>query len=97
MINWYSLVANFIWIFALALALASLSYAYWEAAVRKIKFRTTLKQPQWQLLLNLSGALFCLGLAATTDATWETALWLILMALFIFQPLRGYFASKRDM
>lgn len=89
MINWYSVAANFLWIFALALALAFLSYAYWEARAHKAKLSISLRQPHYQMVFNISGILFCLGLAATSDATWEIALWLILTITFIVQLLRG--------
>lgn len=95
MINWYGLAANFLWIFALALAMACLSFAYWEASSRKVKLRTILENSRYQMMFNVSGILFCLGLAATSDATWETVLWLILTILFIVQPLREVYISRK--
>ncbi|MEA3349508.1 MAG: hypothetical protein U9Q82_02680 [Chloroflexota bacterium] len=85
MINWYNLFANALWIFALALALATLSYARWQARSLGIKRRELLNRPGWQRPLNFAGALFCTGLALTTDVWWEQLLWAILGLLFLLQ------------
>jgi len=85
MIDWYHLAANSLWIFSLALALATLSYARWEARELSKRVRTILSQHKWQIPLNIAGVLFCGGLAATTNVTWERAIWGILAILFIIQ------------
>jgi hypothetical protein len=84
-IDWYNLAANSLWIFALALALAVLSFASWEAKTGGKRLRDVLSRPRWELTLNLAGALFCLGLAATSDKLWERILWLLLMGSYLIQ------------
>jgi len=85
MIDWYNVFANFLWILALSLALATLSFARWEAHMRGEKLKDELNQDRWQLPLNSAGILFCTGLAATSTVLWERILWLILGILFLVQ------------
>jgi hypothetical protein len=85
MIDWYNVFANFLWILALSLALATLSFARWEAQVRGQKLKDELNRDRWQLPLNFAGVLFCAGLAATTTVMWERILWLIMLVLFLVQ------------
>lgn len=76
MIDWYSLATNALWIFALALTLAILSFARWEANRERKKLGQVLMERSWQVCLAVAGILFCGGLAATADAPWKTILWL---------------------
>ncbi len=85
MIDWISVGSNALWIVGCAVALATLSYASWEASVYGEKFRLRLQRPPIQASLNVAGLLFSLGLAATSDALWEKVLWLLLAAGFIYQ------------
>lgn len=95
MIDWVNLAANALWIIALSLALAVLSFASWEAKVGGERLRVVLSRPRWELALNLAGALFCLGLAATSDKMWEQALWLVLAGLYLFQIGLGVWKRRR--
>lgn len=85
MINWYNLFANSLWILALALALATLSHARWQARRNSERLKDQLDHPRWGIPLNLSGVLFCLGLALTSDTWWEITLWGLLGISFIVQ------------
>ena len=85
MIDWNNLAANSLWIMGCAVALASLSYAIWMASMRQKFLRTILVGYQYQIVLNLSGVLLCLGLAATSDALWEILIWLLLGFMFAAQ------------
>jgi hypothetical protein len=89
MIDWYNLVMNSFWILACAIALATLSYASWEASTMKEKFLTRLGQPNYQNILNIAGLLFCVGLAGTSDVVWQQILWGLLGLGFIFQFVLG--------
>ncbi len=83
MINWFELLTNSLWIFALALALAVLSYARWESKMGKGRFSDFLNKPPGGFLINLAGLLFCLGLALTDVVWWERLQWGILVILFV--------------
>jgi hypothetical protein len=85
MIDWANLAANALWILGCAVALATLSYASWEASAYHEKFSLRLKRPGIQAALNLGGFLFASGLAATSDSTLEIILWLVLVVAFLAQ------------
>ena len=85
MIDWLSLVFNSIWIIAIALAVAVFSIAYYQSQQRGVKIRALLNEQKYTLPLNISGAVFCLGMALTADKWWEIILWIILLGLFCYQ------------
>ena len=91
MINWLNLLFNTIWIIALALALAMISMAYYQAKQRAEKMGSLLNTPKFSVPLNMSGALFCLGMALTSERWWEILLWIVLLGMFFYQ---GYKISK---
>jgi len=95
MIDWVNLASNALWIFALALALAVFSSAYWKQSVTGERMRVILAKPRWEFSLNLAGTLFCLGLAATSDRLWERILWLILMGLYGAQIGLGIWKRRK--
>lgn len=82
MIDWYTLFSNSLWILALALALAVLGMARWGARQQGMKLGKVLNRPSWQIALNVCGIIFCFGLAATADRTWEQIVWLVMAVLF---------------
>jgi hypothetical protein len=94
MIDWFNLAANSLWILGCALALAALSYASWQGSLTRQKVGKLLQQPGYQVVLNFSGSLFCLGLAGTSGRWWVSALWLILAAYFLFQLMLSFKRSR---
>jgi hypothetical protein len=78
MVDWINLGTNALWIMGSALALASLSYTSWEAALTGTPLRDQLSQDASQLRLALAGALVSLGLAGTSNTGLEIALWSLL-------------------
>ncbi len=89
MIDWWNVFSNAIWIGGAALALATLSYASWQASVDGQRLRQALGRVSLQVALNIAGALFSAGMAATARYPLEIILWLILAVLFIYQRLRA--------
>jgi phosphoglycerol transferase MdoB-like AlkP superfamily enzyme len=85
MIDWFNLATNALWILACAMALATLSYASWQASLRRERLRIILTAAPYQISIDLAGVLFCLGLAGTSGKGWEIVLWLILSVLFAAQ------------
>ncbi len=75
LIDWYNLAMNAFWILGSAVALAALSYASWEASATGDKFSVRLGKPNIQMILNIGGLLFCVGLAGTSDIVWQQVLW----------------------
>ncbi len=94
MIDWYNLFANALWILALALALAALSFARWSARMEGEKLKTILNRAAWGNSLNLAGTIFCAGLALTTEVWWERLLWAILGVLFLVQVVMSWLSSQ---
>jgi hypothetical protein len=89
MIDWWGVFSNAIWISGAALALAALSYAYWQARVDGQRLRQAIGRPSIQAALHIAGALFSVGMAATARYSFEVIVWLILAAQFIAQWLRN--------
>lgn len=81
MINWLGLAENALWILGCALALAVLSYAHWAANVTHAQLRAYLKQPHLQVIFNLAGLLFALGLGTTSKTILEQLIWFVLAIL----------------
>ena len=95
MINWFNLIANTFWILGCALALATLSYASWQASSKNEKMGVVLSSPGYKISLYAAGALFSIGLAATSDRIWEILLWTILAILFIIQAGLAIYQKKK--
>ena len=95
MINWLNLLANTFWILGCALALATLSYASWQASDKKEKMRVVLSSPAYKISLYAAGALFSIGLAATSNRIWEISLWIILAILFAVQIGVSIYQKKK--
>jgi hypothetical protein len=93
-IDWFNLAANSLWILAAAIALAAVSFASWEASLKKVKFRQQLNQSGYQAVLNIAGLMFCLGLAGTSGRWWEIVLWLLLSVWFAFQLVFPLWMSR---
>ncbi len=85
MLDWRALAFNSLWVFAAALALAAFSHASWAASLRETGLRQVLGKRSYQLVFNLAGLSFCIGLAGTAQETWRWAAWLVLAALFLLQ------------
>ena len=94
MIDWAMVAANSLWILGLAIGLATLSYASWDAWATHETFLQRLNRPAPQGVLALAGFLFCLGLAATSKVTWQVVVWLVLAGLFLWQVWLALRAKK---
>jgi presenilin-like A22 family membrane protease len=97
MIDWIDLASNALWILGLAVALATLSFASWQASLYHEKLRARLRQPAIQIPLNLAGVLFCAGLAATSGRFFEIVLWIVLGIAFAVQVAVAVWQSRRDL
>jgi len=95
MIDWLDLAANSLWIMGCTAALATLSYAIWMASMRQKMLHTILAEYQYQIALNLSGILFCLGLVATSEEVWEILIWLLLGFMFAAQVVIAILKNRK--
>jgi len=96
MIDWLNLAANALWISACSIALATLSYASWEASVKKDRFLHRLSRPGYQIALGLAGFLFCLGLAGTSDSLIKILIWGLLAAGCIGLMVLAYIQLRKE-
>lgn len=87
MIDWGGLAANALWILGCALALATFSYASWQASLHGSKLSALLKRPPMQAGFNLAGSLFSAGQALTSTPLWAIILWAALGVIFLVQLL----------
>ena len=85
MIDWLSLLFNFLWILALSGCLAVLSWAYAAVQREGIPFRQAIKSTPSQLGLYASAILFCAGLAGSTQPGLEKWVWTGLAILWGIQ------------
>jgi hypothetical protein len=76
-INWQSVLINSFWITGLAILLAAFSYHYWLAAEENRRLREQLSQPGFQRFYWLSFVFIGIGLAGTSQRTWEMIVWII--------------------
>ncbi len=90
LIDWRQLGFNALWILALGLLVAVLSWACYRAADARSSVLATLKQPRYQLALNGSLVLFCAGLLGVARTWWEGALWLVLGAVGTYRAWQGW-------
>jgi len=95
MIDWFNLAANALWILALAILLAVISYASWQASLEHEKLRSQLARPGYHRFFDLCAVLFCLGMAGTSRNGWEIGLWAVLAGLFVINAVAGKFFGKR--
>jgi hypothetical protein len=85
MIDWSGLAANSLWILGCALALATFSYASWQASMNSSKLSALLRQTPMQAGFNLAGSMFSAGLALTSGPGWKMILWAALGVIFLVQ------------
>ena len=101
LIDFPALLANSLWVFALAIALTVFSFARFQALHRRQSLDCSLSNPGTQLGFNLAGLFFCLGLALAgrlahaPSPWWETALWALLAILFAVQAYLGKTSSTK--
>ena len=95
MIDWFNLAANALWIIGMAIGLAVVSHASWQASLHHEKLRARLAQTGYQIFIDLAAVLFCLGMAATSRRVWEIILWSGLAVLFFAQAVVERFSHKR--
>lgn len=89
MIDWLSVLFNSFWILGLSLLVAALSYHYWLARETERRLRTQFNQPSFLRVFWTSLALIGIGLAGTSQTTWETAVWILFIILSIINAIQA--------
>ena len=85
MIDWVVVGFSALWILGLALVVAALSFANYQAGQQKRRFRQALGMPVCQIMIDLGLVFFCLGWVGGVSATWERIVWAVLALMFALQ------------
>jgi hypothetical protein len=88
LIDWFNLFANALWIVGCSIALATLSFASWQASERGEKLLVRLRSRSAQFWLNLAVVVFCLGMAGTESRLVFRVIWILLAGWYLYQTLR---------
>jgi hypothetical protein len=86
-IDLWFVLSNSLWIAGLSLLLATISWASWAASVERARMGALLTRTGARRAWSLGLALFSSGLAATSRAWWERALWGALAIVFLASAL----------
>jgi hypothetical protein len=86
-IDWMSLLFNTFWIVGTAVLLASFSYQYAQTEPPTLKER--LSQPSFLRWLWVGFVFITIGLAGTSQSTWEIVLWIVFILWGVSQILQS--------
>lgn len=92
MINWLAVIANSFWILGGAVILAEFSFYYWQAQQEAIPFTQIIGTRGFQQILMIGLLLVGIGLATTSQNTWQA----IPAILLIAGCLAGLFVLRRS-
>jgi len=89
MIDWIGVATNSLWIMGLAVCLAALSFADYDAHHTGRKLRQVLASSGYSLALWSGLALFCAGVALSGGRWWERGLWGVLALMAAVEVWRA--------
>ena len=75
MISWSGLVGNVLWICGLAVCLAALSMARFQARAGGEHLLDRLREPRSGMAIAAGLILFCAGLLLCSNTWWEMGIW----------------------
>ena len=84
MIDWLALAFSALWILGLALVLATLSFASYQAHEERVRLRQALSQPRFSVPISVGLLLVCVGMSYGAQPLWQRFLWLLLAAAFAY-------------
>ena len=90
MVSWPGLAGNALWICGLAVCLATLSMAHYQAHVGQVRLSSRLKQPESHMALAVGLSLFCAGLLLSSGTWWEKGIWGVCAILLIVWAVRSW-------
>ena len=97
MTSWYGLAGNVLWICGLAVLLATLSMARFQARAGGERLRHRLGERKPQMAIAAGLILFCAGLLLGSDTMWEKGIWgaCVVLAIVWFARLLGRVGADR--
>lgn len=90
MIDWWSVVANSLWILGASVILAAFSYYAWVASNESSTLTAQLEKPTFALVFFLGLGLIGLGLLGTGDGILQRGMAALLVAGSVFAVVRVY-------
>lgn len=87
MIDLWGVFRNLLWIAGLAVGMAALSVAEYQANER-VRLREVLAGPTSQLLLSSAMTLVCLGLSLSIRFWWERVIFGLMALFFLVRTVR---------
>lgn len=90
MIHWWGVFWNSLWIVGLAIILAALSMAYYQAGREHVPLRRQLGGSGFLAPLSAGMVLGCLGMLLGSERWWEWGLWGLLTVYFIVWAVRQF-------
>jgi len=97
--NWLELTGSAFWVLGLAVCLAGLSMARYQARVEDDAILSTLAQPRLRTALASGACLTCIGLLFTSGGWWEKGLWslgAVVLGVCAARSWRGRRAVKEE-
>ena len=89
MIDWLNVFTNAIWLVGLAICIATISYADWQAWAAGARLRSLLETPLYALALYSGLLLVGLGAALSTERWWERLAWALITLGFAYSAWRA--------
>ena len=75
MIDWLELTGNALWVVGVAVCLAALGMASYQARAGQERLGNRLRQPGFRAALAAGAGLVCIGLLLGSGPWWEKAIW----------------------
>ena len=82
LIDWRMVGLAALWIAGLAVILSALGFAAYHATAEGRRFREEVSHPGIVAAINVGLMMFCLGQLGSSQAWWETTIWIALAASF---------------
>ena len=94
LIDWRLVGFATLWIVGLAIELSVLGFVDYHAKERGERRRDLLRQPGYQIWINLGLVLFCLGVLGSSRAWWEGLIWGLLAVAFGYYAFQAYRSNR---
>jgi multisubunit Na+/H+ antiporter MnhB subunit len=96
LIDWRMVGFTTLWIVGLAIELSVLGFVDYHAKERGERRRNLLRQPGYQIWINVGLVLFCLGVLGLSRALWESVIWGVLVIAFAYYPFQAYKSNLEE-
>ncbi len=90
MIDWLELAGAALWVLGLALCLAVLSMARYQANVDAESVFRRMQHPGLRAALASGSSLFCVGLLLVSDPWWQRGSWALAAAVSVVWAVRSW-------